>query len=258
MNKFPPLNILVAVALIAIAAENAWSEETAPAAPATQTAAPETGYAPGRYPPRPNQGGYAQPWTQPSQRPAPPPGYGQSRPYYPPYGQYQAVPAAPAENPLSAELKQTQEQLAAKNTELDTTREELTKVQAKLQAATAALQKAQADTVNAGIQVDDTMAQVDTLRKILCELAARLETRKTALENALQSPAAKPDDPESTAAGEVDLETTEQAEPKIDLQCSQLAPTPAITSGQRGVTLKSQTMAPNNEPSEPESRQDSR
>ncbi len=240
MNKLSPLSILVAVALNAIAAQNAWSEETAPvvpAAPAAQTAAPGTGYAPGRYPPRPNQGGYAQPWSQPSQRHAPPPGYGQLRPYYPPYGQYRPVPAAPAENPLSAELKQTQEQLAAKNTELDTTKEQLTKVQAKLQAATAALQKAQSDTINAGLQVDTTMAQVDTLKKILCELAARLETRKAALQNILQTPAAEPDGPDSTAAGEVDSETTEQAEPQTDLQCSQQIPPPTITSGQRGMTI---------------------
>ena len=62
MNKLSSINLLVAAALIGIAAESAWSEESTPggaAAPAAQTVAPGTGYAPGWYPPRPNQGGYA-------------------------------------------------------------------------------------------------------------------------------------------------------------------------------------------------------
>lgn len=257
MNKFSTLNLIVAAALIVIAAENAWSEEAAPAAPAdpaAQTAAPGTGYVPGWYPPRSDRRGYAQPRQQPTQRPVRPPGYSQLRPYYPPYGQYRATPGAPAENPLGAKLKQTQKELAAKTAELDTTKEQLAKVQAKLQAATAALRKTQSDTINAGRQVDTTMAQVDTLKKTLCELSTRLETRKTALQNALQTPAAEPNNPDSAPADEVESETTEQAEP----QCSQQTPSPAITSRQSGVTAKAQTMVPNNEPSEPETRQDSR
>ncbi|MDH3560645.1 MAG: hypothetical protein OEN52_06805, partial [Gammaproteobacteria bacterium] len=123
MNKLPSFATLVTAALIGIAAESAWSDEATPngsAVPAMQTPAPETGYVPGWYPPPPNTGGYAQPRQQPSQWPVSPPGYGQLPPYYPPHGQYRAVPAAPAVNPLSTELKQTQEQLKAKSAELDT------------------------------------------------------------------------------------------------------------------------------------------
>ena len=178
---------------------------------------------PGGNPPRPNQGGYVQPWQQPPQWPAPPPGYNQTPPYYPPYGQYQAAPAAPAENPLSTTLKETQEQLA--------------KLQAKLETAIATLQKAHSDTINAGIQVDTSMTQVDTLKNMLCELAARLKTLKTMLQNAKKTTAAAPDDPDSAAAGEVDSETTEQAESQTDPQCSELTPSPAITSGQRAITV---------------------
>lgn len=240
MNKLSPINILVAAALLAIAAESAWAEEATPgstATPAAQTAAPGTGHVPGMYPPRPDRGGYAQPRQQPSQWPAPPPGHNQTPPYYPPYGQYQAVPAAPAVNPLSTTLKATQEQLTAKTTELDTTKGQMARLQAELEAAMAALQKAHSDTINAGQQVDATRAQVDTLKHILCELAARIEARKTALQNALQTTAAASDDPDSAAAGEVDLEIAEQAKPQTAPKCSQLTQYPAITSGQRAKTI---------------------
>jgi len=243
MYKLSPLNTLVAATLIVIATGNAWSGEATPAvpaAPASQTAAPGAGYVPGWYPPTPDRRGYAQPRPQPSQQPVPPPGYGQLGPYSSPYGQYRTGPDVPAENPLSAKLKQTQEQLATQTTELETTREQLTRLQTELQTATAALQKAQSDTINAGRQVDTTKAQEDTFRKILCELAARIETRNTALQDALQAPAAEPDDPDSAAVGEADSEATDQAEPLTDLQCTQLTPPPAITSGQRGVTVKTQ------------------
>jgi len=280
MNKLSLLKILVAAALIGVAAENAWSEEATPgvpataagqtatpetpaapagqtaapetpAAPAGQTAAPGTGYVPVWYPPGPDQRGYAQPWSQPSQWPAPQPGYGQLPPYSPPYGQYRTGPGAQAvENALSARLKQTQEQLAAKMTELDTTkaqvaaktseletaREQLARLQTELQNATAALRKAQSDTINAGQQFDTTKAQVDTLRNILCELAARIEIRETALQNALQTTAAEPGDTDGAAAGKVGTATAEQAEPQFDPQCSQTT-LPAITSGQRAKTI---------------------
>jgi hypothetical protein len=240
MNKLSFLNLLAAAALIGIATENAGSEEATPgvsAAPAGQTTAPDTGYVPGRYPPPANRGGYAQPWQPPSEWPAPPPGYKQTPPYYPPYGQYQVAPAAPAEPPLSTTLKETQKQLASKTSELDTTRAQLVELQGKLQAATAALHKAQRDTINAGVQVDTTRAQVDTLRKILCELANRLEIRRTALQNAQPAPGAAPDEADNAAAGEIDSEATAQAEPETDLQCSQTTHPPAITSGQRAKTV---------------------
>jgi hypothetical protein len=243
MNRLSPIIVLVAAALIAVAAKSAWAEEATPGvspAPVRQATAPGTGHVTGWYPPYPNRSGYAQPWQQPSQRPASPPGYNQSPPYYPPYGQYQAVPAAPAENPLSTELKQTQEQLAIQTAELDTAKEQLTKLQAEIQTATAALQKAQTDTVNAGVQVDTTMIQVDTLKHMLCELAARIETRKTALQNALQTTPEEPDDSGSTTADEVDPEITEHTEDKTAPECSQLTRHPAITSGQRAITVRTQ------------------
>lgn len=243
MHKVSHLHSLVAAALIGIAVGNAWSEEATPAepaAPAGEAAAPVTGAVPGRYPPPPERRGYPQPGTQPSQWPAPPPAYSQPGPYTPPYGQYRAGPGTPAENPLSATLKQTQEQLATKTAELDAIRKQRARLQADLEVAMAALQKAQADTVNAGQQVDTSMAQVDTLKHILCELAARLEARNTTLQNTLQTPAAEPDDPDSAAAGEVETETADQAGPQTDRKCSRLSQYPAITSGQRGITVTPQ------------------
>jgi hypothetical protein len=229
MNKLTHLRILVAAALIGIAAGNARSEEATPGL----AAAPGTGYVPGWYPPRSDRRGYAQPWTPQPQQPAP--GYSQPPSYHPPYGPYRAEPAAPAENPLGAELKETQEQLATQTTQLETTREELARLQEKLQAATAALHKAQSDTINAGLQVDITGVEVDTLRNILCELAARIESRNNALQDSLKTAAPQADALDN--AGEVASQTAEQAEPQPDPQCSQLTPPPAITSGQRGVTI---------------------
>jgi hypothetical protein len=231
----------MAAVLTGIAAGNARSGEVMPdvaAAPAGQTSAPATGITPDRYPPRPGPRGYAEHWPRPSQWPAPPPGYGQQPPYYPPYGQYRTGPDAPIENPLSTRLEQTQAQLAAQSAELETTRAQLARLQADLENATAALQKAQSDTINAGVQIDNSMTEVDTLRIILCELATRIEARKTLLHDALQTTAAGPDDPDSTAAGEVAVITAEQVEPQADPQCAQLTPPPVITSGQRGMTVK--------------------
>jgi hypothetical protein len=76
---------------------------------------------------------------------------------------------------------------------------------------------------------------VATLKKILCELSGRLESRKDALQKALQTPAAESDDP-GNAAGKTGPETTEQAEP----QCSQLTAPSAITSGDRAMTVRPQ------------------
>jgi chromosome segregation ATPase len=154
----------------------------------------------------------------------------QPPPFHPAYGQNRAETGAAVENPLDAELKQAQEQLATQTTRLETTREQIAQLQDKLKIATAALQKAQSDTINAGRQVDSTRAEVDTLRNILCELAARIESRNNALQDLL----------ETTAAEAVDAENSEHTELQTDPQCSQLASTPAITSGQRGVTVVSQ------------------
>jgi len=164
MNKLSSIVALVAAVVTGIAAESAWSEETTPsgaAAPAVQTPAPVSGYAPGWYPP-PYRGGYARPWRQPSHWPVPPRGYGQWPPHYPPGGQ--AVPATPAaaqaapapvaaptpapapvaaptptpaatEIPPSAELNQAQEQLTAKSAELDKAHAMLGQLRSKLQSS---------------------------------------------------------------------------------------------------------------------------
>jgi hypothetical protein len=236
MNKVSSLKLLVTATLIAIAAGNAGAEEVTRYMPAAHG----TGYVPDWYPPLPDRYRNAQPWSQPSQQPPPAPGYGRGHPYYPAYGQYRPGPGVPVENPLGTELKQTQDQLAAKITELDTMRAQLARLQTELQAAKATLQKAQSDTLNAGRQVDTTRAQVDTLKNILCELAARIESRNTALQNTLKTAATESRDPDSAAAIEVDAETAEKAEAQTDPQCSELTSPPAITSGQRGITVTTQ------------------
>lgn len=236
MNKLSPLKKFLTAALIAISTGNAGAETATPGVPA----AAGTSYVPGWNPPYPDRRGYAQPWSQPSQQAAPPPGYGRLYPYSPAYGQYQPATGVPAENPLDTRLKQTQDQLAAKTTELDTMKQQLARLQSELQAATATLEKAQSDTINAGRQVDATRSEVDTLRIILCELAARIESRNTALQNALKTAAVEPNDPDNDAVGAVEPETAEQAEPQPGAQCSQLTSPPAITSGQRGITITTQ------------------
>jgi len=239
MNKFSPRNILVAAALIGIAAESAWSEEatpSVPAAPTEQTASPGTGYVPG-YPPGPNRGGYAQPWHQPPPWPAPPPGYGQLRPYYPPYGQYRAVPAAPTENPLSVELKQTQEQLAAKSTELNTANEQLATLQAELQATREALQQAQSETTVASQQLSTAMEQADILKNVLTELNARLEAQNTRLLSVVQAAATDNDNVDSAVASDA-----EQAQ------------SPTTTSAQPGSAASAETEVRDNELTKPEAQ----
>ena len=136
MKIMSSLAALITATSIGIATGHAWSDETTPgesAVPAAQAPARATYPAPDRYRTLPRRGGYAQRWQQPSHRPARPAGYGQMRPYYPPQRQYQAVPAAPAKNPVSTESKQTQEQQTAKNTELDRAQVTLEQLQLKLQ-----------------------------------------------------------------------------------------------------------------------------
>jgi hypothetical protein len=241
MNILSPRNILVAAVLIGITAESAWSEEATPSepgAPAEQTASPGTGYVPGRYPPSPNRGGYAQPWQQPSQWTAPPPGYRQLRPYYPPYGQYRAAPAAPTENPLSVNLKQTQEQLAAKSTELNTANEQLATLQAELQATREVLQQAQSENTVASQQLSTTMEQADTLKNVLTELKARLDAQNTKLLSAVQAAAVADDDNVDNAVAS----GAEQAQ------------FPTTTSAQPGNAASAQTEVRDNELTKPEAQ----
>lgn len=138
MIKLTTFAALLAVALAGSLPGSAWAEE-APAygspAPAGQMPAPARSGVPAGYvPARP--GGYAQPRQQAPRWPMPQQFYGQFPPPYPPGGQYRALPAPPAmarENPLSAELKQTQAQLAAKSSELDKAHGLLEALHGKLQ-----------------------------------------------------------------------------------------------------------------------------
>ena len=135
MNKLTTLAALVAAAVIATTSESAWSGKTTAdgsSAPAEQTPAPANPVVPG---------GYAQTWQQPPHWRAPQQVFGRMPPQYPPGRQYQPFPAtAPAaqENPLSAKLKQTQEQLASKSSELDEARSMLEQLRGKLQDSLAA------------------------------------------------------------------------------------------------------------------------
>ena len=229
MNKLSSFTALVTASLVSITAETTWSDEATPngpAAPAVQTPVPTTAPVPGWYPPPPNRGGYgyAQPWQQPPHWAAPPAGYGQLPPGYPPRGQSQAVPAATAtaENPLSAELKQTQEQLTVKRTELDQARATLEQLESKLQhsldaqqalnenvaaitseqqalqarvselsaelqTATDALQQAKSETTTSAQQLSDARAQAETFNNELTELKAQLESQQSTRLNAEQT-----------------------------------------------------------------------
>ncbi len=125
MQKLSTIAALVSATLMGAAPEILWSHDVTSngaAAPAERMPAHRIAPAQGWYPPppRPDAGRYSQPWPQQQYWPAPQRGYGQMPPPYPPRGQYRAAPAtqATAVNPLSAELKRTQEQLSAKSTEL--------------------------------------------------------------------------------------------------------------------------------------------
>ena len=186
MNKLSSFTALVTASLVSITAETTWSDEATPngpAAPAVQTPVPTTAPVPGWYPPPPNRGGYgygyAQPWQQPPHWAAPPAGYGQLPPGYPPRGLSQAVPAATAtaENPLSAELKQTQEQLTVKRTELDQARAMLEQLQSKLQHS---LDAQQALNENVAAITGEQQA----LQARVSELSAELQTATDALQQA--------------------------------------------------------------------------
>jgi len=138
MNKLTTLAALVALAMIATMAESAWSAETTAngtAAPAEQTPAPANPVVPG---------GYGQSWPQPPHWRAPQQIFGRTQPQYPPARQYQPFPPQPAtapaaqENPLSAKLKQAQEQLASKSSELIEAHSMLEQLRGKLQDSLAA------------------------------------------------------------------------------------------------------------------------
>ena len=218
MNKLPSRNLLVAAALFGFAAESAWSEEATsnvPAAPAVQAASPVAGdvpaYAPATYP-----RGYERRW-QPPPRPAPPPGYyGHYPPYFPPHPQYRPAPAAPPVNPISAELQQTQEQLATKDTELNTANEQLATLRAEQQAIREAMQQAQAETAKASEQLSVVIEEIDILYEVLSKLKVRLDNQNTSLLGAVQAGAEENDQVDSAVASDaeqVQSPATTPAEP---------------------------------------------
>jgi len=240
MNKFSPLNLLVAAALFGIAAESAWSEEatsSAPAAPAEQTTSSETGDVPG-YAPTPYWRGHEQRWQPPPWPERPPGYYDHFRPYYPPYRQYRSGPAAPAVNPLSAELKQTQDQLAAKTSELNTANQQLLTLQAEQQASKAALQQAQDEIDAASQQLGIAIEDMDIINNVLTDLKARLDVQNTRLLGAVQAGAAENDKVDSAVAG--------------DAEQMRL---PATTSGQTENVGGVQTEAGDSELTKPEAGQ---
>jgi len=188
MNKLSSFTTLVTASLLSIAAESVWSDETTPNGSAAPAAAPmpATGPAPGWYPPPPNQG-YAQPWQQPPHWAMPPPGYGQLPPRYPVRGQSQAVPAAPAvavaDNPLGAELKQTQEQLTASRTELEQARAMLEELQGKLQHSLEAEQVLSENVATITSEQQSLQARVTELNAELNTTAATLEQKHQQITN---------------------------------------------------------------------------
>ncbi len=98
-----------------------------------------------------------------------------------------SAPAAPAENPLSVKLKQSQEQLAAKTTELNTASEQLATLEAEQQAFREAMQHAQAETAKASEQLSVVIEEMDILYEVLSKLKARLDVQNTSLLGAVQA-----------------------------------------------------------------------
>lgn len=180
MNKLTTYTALVAAALTACLSQNAWSDETPAsesAAVAEQTPAPESAVAPVQYPPA-LPGGYAQTWQQPPHWRAPQQVYGHFPPPYPQLGQYPAYPAAPAtarENPLSAELKQTQDRLNAKSTELDAAHSRLDQLRGELQECLAA-------DARLTDEIDYSTREQQALRVRVTELISTLNTARATLE----------------------------------------------------------------------------
>jgi len=255
MNILSSFAALVTATLIGITAESAWSDEATPsepAKPAVQTPAPANGVAPGWYPPPPVRGGYTRPWPQPSQWPVPPQGYGQLPPHYPPPGQYRAVPAAPAAtvNPLSAELKQAQEQLTAKNTELDVAHTMLEQLRGTLQHSIEAermLRKKVADITSAQQALQ---ARVTELTAALNTSTAMLEQHQQQITNdqeQTQTLTAERDRLHDDLASRDEELATVQAELQAATQALQQAQAEASTSSQQLSEARSQAETFNNE-----------
>ena len=252
MNKLSPFAALVTAALIGIAAESAWSDEATPngsAKPAVQTPAPTTGVAPGWYPPPPVQGVYTRPWPQ---RLVPPRGYSQLPPPYPPPGQYRAVPAAPAAavNPLSAELKQTQEQLTAKSTELDMAHTMLEQLRGTLQHRIETEQALRKKVANITSEQQALQARVSELTAALHTTTATLEQHHQQTTNDQEKNrtlTAESDRLRSNLVSRDEQLATVQVELEAATQTLQQAQAETSTSAQQLSVVRSQAETFNNE-----------
>jgi outer membrane protein OmpA-like peptidoglycan-associated protein len=236
MQKLLSFAALVTASLITITVENAWSDETAP----------------GWYPPPPGRGGYVQRWQQPPRWTASPWGYAQVPPGYPPRGGYRVAPGVPpaAQNPLSAELEQTQEQLAAKTSELDEAHATVEQLRTRLEHS---LETEQA----LGQKVMALSSERDTLQAHMTDLTGKLNTTTSALEQHRQQSAndqaqtqaltAERDQLHSDLAARDEQLGSLQAELEAAKQALQQAQTETTTSTQalsdakaQAETLKSQ------------------
>jgi OOP family OmpA-OmpF porin len=277
MNTWSSVAALITASLITVAAQSAWSDEmtpNAPGAPAMQT--PVQGW----YPPSPGRGGYPQPWQQSPRWPTSQRGYGQVPPHYPPRGQYGVAPGLPtaAENPLSAELRQTQEQLATTTAELDkayatleqmrvtlersletqealfekmtTITSEQQALQAELQTATQALQQAQAESTTSSRALSESKTQAETLRNEVAELKTQLENQQAALHNTKQTLAAERDQLRRDLASRDEQLASVQAGLQSATQALQQAQVESTTSSQVLSESKAQAETLNSEVAE--------
>jgi len=266
MHKLTSFSALAAAALIGIIPGSAWPGETTasgPGEPAIQAPVPAGGVVPGWYP-SPYPGGFAHAWQSPPHWQMGQPGYGYSPPYYGPGGQTPAFAAAPVtapaarENPLSAELKQAQDQLNAKSGELETAHGMLEQLRARVQDNFAAEKKlseklarttleqralqarvaelgATLDTANATLEQQrqlinnhqalgrEVKAERDQLRTMLASLQSELQAAKQVL---AQARARTGSAVEALAAVRIQLAHQRDAVQKIEADLAQQAPRP--------------------------------
>jgi OOP family OmpA-OmpF porin len=241
MKKFPSFYALVAATILTVASGNTWSEVDSPTgstAPATQTPAPASGAVPGWYPPAHNQSGYARPWQQRPYRPAHRRGYGQRPRYYSPREQYRTAPATPAitpaaaENPLSAELKRTQEQLTAKSRELDMAHAMLEQLRGKLEES---LEIERVLTERMALSTREQQARTSELSAALNTASASMERDQQQITDEQaqnQGLTAERDRLRDELAGRDELHATQQAELQAELQVA----TKALAQAQAGTS----------------------
>jgi chromosome segregation ATPase len=240
MKLLSSIAAVVTATSIGIATERAWSADATPggtAVPAVQTPAPATSPAPGRFPPYPHQGGYAQRWQQPSQWYAPPAAYGQVRPYYPQQRQYRAVPATPAKIPVRAESKQTQEPLTTKSAEVDTAHATLERLQFKLQQSSEA-ERALNEKVAA------ITGEQQALQARVTELMTKLDTSNATLEQQRQQITNEQEQYRTLTAGHERLRSdlASRDEQLATVQADLLAATQTLQQAQSGNTLSSEQL----------------